>query len=346
MSNQGAYKEFRLIKNEKNISNDTYYMGIAHLIRNHKGGRHFYPKVPCSRTSWYNKHGACIVNPDGQLISIGVNTALLEATFKKFEISASLNSINKNSTIYLTHFPYYKDALAIKQSGITKLFYLNNCSKCKKQHTECEKNQCKKCDETISLLSSRNDGKSKFEIKKFSDEKKRKIIILDDLKEEESPFELPSSDPLIENLQDFDFWMFIAVWTAACSQDTETKVGACILDRNNKFLFCGHNGSPNDRIEECFMSELNAIINSKSNDLEGATMFVTLFSSESCAELIIASGIKQVIYLSDHKYKKDEFQNSRRLLKEHSTRNSGFVLKKISLDDEKKEFTIDFEEDN
>jgi deoxycytidylate deaminase len=71
----------------------------------------------------------------------------------------------KDNTLFLTHFPDNKDAQAIKQSGITKLVYLNYCSKCKKPHSDWKKNtKCKSCKGAISLLVF-----SDVKIKKYSD---------------------------------------------------------------------------------------------------------------------------------------------------------------------------------
>ena len=46
---------------------------------------------------------------------------------------------------------------------------------------------------------------------------------------------------------------------------------------------------------------MNAILNFKGSrkELEGATVYVDLFPCNECAKLIIQSGIKEVIYLSD-----------------------------------------------
>jgi dCMP deaminase len=45
-------------------------------------------------------------------------------------------------------------------------------------------------------------------------------------------------------------------------------------------------------------AEPNAILNA-SCSLEGATLYVTLFPCNECAKLIIQSGIREIVYLSD-----------------------------------------------
>ena len=47
---------------------------------------------------------------------------------------------------------------------------------------------------------------------------------------------------------------------------------------------------------------MNAILNKNSSDVEGCSIYVGLFPCNECAKMIIQSGIKEVVYLSD-KYK-------------------------------------------
>ena len=51
-------------------------------------------------------------------------------------------------------------------------------------------------------------------------------------------------------------------------------------------------------------SELNAILNSNTS-VKGCKLYVTLFPCNECAKVIIQSGIKEIVYLSD-KYDKTE----------------------------------------
>ena len=46
-------------------------------------------------------------------------------------------------------------------------------------------------------------------------------------------------------------------------------------------------------------AELNAILNNKGSNLEGATIYVDLFPCNECAKAIIQSGIKEIVYKSD-----------------------------------------------
>lgn len=44
-------------------------------------------------------------------------------------------------------------------------------------------------------------------------------------------------------------------------------------------------------------SELNAILNYRGGNLEGAKIYVSLFPCNECAKAIIQSGIKEIIYV-------------------------------------------------
>lgn len=112
-----------------------------------------------------------------------------------------------------------------------------------------------------------------------------------------------------------EYFMGIAVLSAQRSKDSNTQVGACIVDENNKILSLGYNGMPIGCDDDCMPweregspidtkymyvchAELNAILNSKIS-LQGATLYVTLFPCNECAKAIIQSGIKELVYLSD-----------------------------------------------
>jgi len=48
---------------------------------------------------------------------------------------------------------------------------------------------------------------------------------------------------------------------------------------------------------------MNAIVNRNSADVKNCTMYVGLFPCNECAKIIIQSGIREVVYVSD-KYEK------------------------------------------
>ncbi|MFT4303361.1 MAG: deoxycytidylate deaminase [Candidatus Woesearchaeota archaeon] len=115
------------------------------------------------------------------------------------------------------------------------------------------------------------------------------------------------------------YFMGIAILSAKRSKDPNTQVGACIVNQENRIIGIGYNGFPAgcsddilpwDREGENWLktkypfvvhAEANAILNS-TKKLTNAKMYVAMFPCNECAKLIIQSGIKEIVYLSD-KYK-------------------------------------------
>lgn len=114
------------------------------------------------------------------------------------------------------------------------------------------------------------------------------------------------------------YFMGIARLSALRSKDPSTQVGACIVNNEKKIIGIGYNGLPIGIDDDHFPwgkegefldtkypyvchAELNAILNSTKN-LQGATIYVTLFPCNECTKAIIQSGIKNLVYISD-KYK-------------------------------------------
>ena len=112
-----------------------------------------------------------------------------------------------------------------------------------------------------------------------------------------------------------EYFMGIAILSANRSKDPNTIVGACIVNKNNRVLTTGYNGTPiglsddempwerdGDFKETKYAyvchSELNAILNYK-GDLTDTIIYVTLFPCNECAKVIAQSGVKEVVYLSD-----------------------------------------------
>ena len=130
-----------------------------------------------------------------------------------------------------------------------------------------------------------------------------------------------------------EYFMAIAKLSAKRSKDPNTQVGACIVSNDNRILSIGYNGAPNGFDDELFPwaregekiytkypyvchAEMNAIMNYRGSkkELENAKIYVDLFPCNECAKLIIQSGIKEVIYLSDKYNGTDENIASKRLL--------------------------------
>lgn len=113
-----------------------------------------------------------------------------------------------------------------------------------------------------------------------------------------------------------EYFMGIAILAAQRSKDSNTQVGACIVNDENKILSIGYNGMPTgcdddlmpwdrtgDPLDTKYLyvchAELNAILNYNGGSLKGARVYVTLFPCNECTKAIIQSGIKEIIYFSD-----------------------------------------------
>ena len=117
--------------------------------------------------------------------------------------------------------------------------------------------------------------------------------------------------------------MAIAQLSAKRSKDPSTQVGACIVNSTKRIIGIGYNGFPTGCSDDelpwsregeyldtkypyvCH-AEMNAIANSSNKpDLDGATLYVSLFPCNECAKLMVQVGIKEVVFLSD-KYHDDQ----------------------------------------
>ena len=128
-----------------------------------------------------------------------------------------------------------------------------------------------------------------------------------------------------------EYFMGIALLSAKRSKDPSTQVGACIVNQHNKIVGIGYNGFPigcsddklpwdrdsNNQNETKYPyvvhAEANAILNS-TKDLHGARIYVALFPCNECTKLIIQSGIKEIIYMSDKYKDTDPVKASKRML--------------------------------
>jgi len=114
-----------------------------------------------------------------------------------------------------------------------------------------------------------------------------------------------------------EYFMAIAQLSARRSKDPNTQVGACIVNSRKRIIGIGYNGFPigcsDDTLpwgrEGEFLetkypyvchAEMNAITNASNKaELDGATIYVSLFPCNECAKLIVQVGIKEVVYLDD-----------------------------------------------
>ncbi|MCX8163054.1 MAG: dCMP deaminase family protein [Candidatus Micrarchaeota archaeon] len=153
-----------------------------------------------------------------------------------------------------------------------------------------------------------------------------------------------------------EYFMGIALLSAKRSKDPHTQVGACIVDKRNKIVGIGYNGFPigcsddllpwsreGKNINETkypyvVHAEVNAILNS-TKELYDCRMYVALFPCNECAKVIIQSGIKEVIYLSDKYSETDSVKAAKKMfdMAKVSYRQLKTNIKNILIDFEVKE---------
>ena len=140
-----------------------------------------------------------------------------------------------------------------------------------------------------------------------------------------------------------EYFMSIAFLSSLRSKDPNTQVGACIVNQKNKIVGIGYNGFPTgcsdddlpweregDFLDTKYAyvchAEVNAILNSISGMLNGCSMYVRLFPCNECAKIIIQSGIKKIIYLSDKYAETDQVKAAKKMFD-----LSGITYRKINI---------------
>ncbi|XP_011873102.1 PREDICTED: uncharacterized protein LOC105564928 [Vollenhovia emeryi] len=114
-----------------------------------------------------------------------------------------------------------------------------------------------------------------------------------------------------------EYFMAIACLSAKRSKDPKTQVGACIVNDDKRIVSIGYNGMPmgckefpwhngkrkslNTKHLYVCHAVLNAVLNKYSNDVKNCTIYVVLFPCNECAKVIIQSGIKTIVYISEKK---------------------------------------------
>lgn len=113
-----------------------------------------------------------------------------------------------------------------------------------------------------------------------------------------------------------EYFMGIALLSAQRSKDSNTQVGACIVNQEHKIVSVGYNGMPtgcndddmpweregdflNTKYPFVCHAELNAILNRSAGSLQECSLYVTLFPCNECAKAIIQAGIKTIVYDCD-----------------------------------------------
>jgi dCMP deaminase len=128
-----------------------------------------------------------------------------------------------------------------------------------------------------------------------------------------------------------EYFMAVAQLSAQRSKDPSTQVGACIVNARKRIIGIGYNGFPvglsdddlswsregeflDTKYPYVCHAEMNAITNaSNKTELDGASIYVSLYPCNECAKLIVQVGIREVVYLSDKYADKDVFIAAKRI---------------------------------
>ena len=128
-----------------------------------------------------------------------------------------------------------------------------------------------------------------------------------------------------------EYFILQSVMASYRSKDPSTKVGCVIVDPFHRQISMGYNGfvagidekmlpwgdddqAPLEHQKHAYVvhAEANAIMHASRN-IEGASVYITLFPCHECAKLLASQKIKEVIYLND----------------KHDGRESNRIAKKI-----------------
>ena len=145
-----------------------------------------------------------------------------------------------------------------------------------------------------------------------------------------------------------EYFMAVALLSGLRSKDPNTQVGACVANDQNKIVGVGYNGFPwgcsDDKLpwarEGEYLdtkypyvchAELNAVLNSITYNLQGCRIYVALFPCNECTKVIVQSGIKKIIYLSDKYKDTDSVKASKIILRESQVEYRQFTPARDSI---------------
>ena len=113
-----------------------------------------------------------------------------------------------------------------------------------------------------------------------------------------------------------NYFMSIAILISSRSSCNRLKVG-CVIVKNNRVISVGYNGFlpgfahksivVNNHEQATVHAEQNAITDcaKRGASIEGSTAYITHYPCINCFKLLVASGIKNIIYNEDYKNDKN-----------------------------------------
>ncbi len=145
-----------------------------------------------------------------------------------------------------------------------------------------------------------------------------------------------------------EYFMAVALLSGQRSKDPNTQVGACVANARNRIVGVGYNGFPQgcsdddlpwyrdgDYLDTKYPyvchAELNAVLNATTGDLHNCRIYVALFPCNECTKVIIQSGIREIIYLSDKYKDTDTVKASKIMLDKSKTAYRQFIPERKSI---------------
>ncbi|CAG9859913.1 unnamed protein product [Phyllotreta striolata] len=151
-----------------------------------------------------------------------------------------------------------------------------------------------------------------------------------------------------------EYFMAIALLVGKRSEDPSSQVGACIVNEDQNIVGVGYNGMPNgcenkfswekyadNPLERKYMyvchAAMNAVVNKNVINLKNCKIYNVIFPCNECAKILIQSGIKEVVFLSDKRCYKNETIASKKLFEA-----AGVITREFKYDPENSKIVIDF----
>lgn len=206
------------------LSWDEYFMSIVSLA---------------SLRSVYSSSGACLVDSENRILSIGCNQApysvydkiagglsnyVLRPVSNTLFTFKGRRSEFQGGTIYLSDFPSIEDARNLAQAKLQKIVYLKDVPESDDKEI------------TNIILDAANVERVPY-IKDYPEKEYSEFLI--ELQSLLKKYLKKSDGPLSAE----EYYMGIAVLSALRSKDPSTQVGACLVDENGRVISVGYNGA-------------------------------------------------------------------------------------------------------
>lgn len=295
-------------KREGYLTWDEYFMSMTALS---------------SLRSPYSIGGACLVDQDNRILSIGYNDIAfgikknmeIEKGNEEFVVDSLSNALYtfsgrrkefENGTLYLTSFPDYNQSRQIAQAKLKKVVF---STKLVSKEVECVSNHIL-YNAGVEVIPYYDDN---FSLNKYK-------LFLKDLK---NTLRKHIGKSQSKNLLKDEYFMSIASLSALRSKDPSTQVGACLIDKYDRVLSIAYNGAPVGMKDDVLPwnsfgeltgdlfttkdpyivhAEINVFDNYRGNQdaLQDSKLYLVYSPCVECSKRISSAGLERVIYLREY----------------------------------------------